>query len=107
MPQDPKKKKARSSKPLDTSPSLRTLSAGQFNSSMRMQKSKIVAENKGLQRVGKQAKVKQAPPKGGVKQATPAQKAAFAKRSPAQKARAEAVYKKVKASNAARAKKKK
>jgi hypothetical protein len=57
-------------------------------------------KKKARQRVGKQ-------PKGGVKQATPAQKAAFAKRSPAQKARAEAVYKKVKASNAARAKKKK
>jgi len=41
------------------------------------------------------------------KKATPAQKAAFAKRSPAQKARAEALYKKVKASNAARTKKKK
>ena len=65
MKTDPKKKKARSSKPL-----------------------------------GNQAK-------GGVKKATPAQKAAFAKRSPAQKARAEALYKKVKASNAARTKKKK
>ena len=78
MPQDPPKKKkltpaqkaalkkvssktkaakasalARSSKPLDTSPSLRTLSAGQFNSSMRMQENKSVAANKGLQRAKK------------------------------------------------------
>jgi hypothetical protein len=80
----PKKKKktaVRSSKPLGSSPSMGPMAwVGA-----------VVGSPRNTQR----------------KKATPAEKAAFAKRSPAQKARAEALYKKVKASNAATAKKKK